>query len=111
MANGQAWKTFNPLAKAVYVMGYCEGVGTATQMIPNVAVAQATQEILMGTGLKLNNGKTADALDRFFDDPLNMPITLLDAIWIVVEQARGESPRKVDEDIRRFRKQANETPK
>lgn len=64
MANGRAWKILNELTMAAYVMGYRKGVVLA--------------------GSQLNNGEIAERLDRFSDDPRNLPLRVGEAIGRVI---------------------------
>jgi hypothetical protein len=59
----------------------------------------------------LTNGEIAEQLDRFYKDPLNMPIPIVNAIYVVSAQARGDDPKGIDKTIRDFRRSASGLPK
>jgi hypothetical protein len=107
LANGRLWKGLNPAAKVSYVLGYREGILRLVIEIPDDALAHATGERLHG--FNINNGEIMGALDRFYDDPLNARIAIIDAIVIVLNRARGVSSTDIEHQIEQLRRNLSAT--
>jgi len=115
MTNGRMWKDMNRVQKVFYLQGYREGVTQGlTDAVPKGAApdsdlakaANAAAERLAGP-LTFENGEMSDAIDHFFEDPLNVRIPVLMAIPIVVEQAHGKNPEEINQHIRDWRQVVN----
>src|SRR5262249_38465290 len=112
MVNGRFWKHLDLTAKTFYVQGYREGVIQIATPVSDLwrlghcsdasatgsSIEQATMQMFHGYTIK--NGEIISAIDRFFEDPLNARIRIMDAIIVVLEQARGASPQEIEGNIR-----------
>jgi hypothetical protein len=109
MLNGRAWSSMPDTAKVIWVMGYREGVTlTAITMTDTLDKAKAMIGVL--SPFKLTNGEVEQQLDRFYGDPLNMPIPIAEAALVVTRQARGDDPKEIDKLLRDFRRDASGLP-
>jgi hypothetical protein len=82
-----------------YVSGYRAGIGTAS-----VGAGFDVAEILAPRNL--TNGEIMEALDAFYQEPLNRAIEVHSAIYIAGEKAKGVDTRKIEEDIASYRRLA-----
>jgi hypothetical protein len=85
--NGRAWQTFGEEEKVVYTTGASEAL---------IVVALSPKEFVK-------------AIDRFYQEPENLPIPVMHALKLAVMKANGEDPAVIDKMTASERRQALES--
>jgi hypothetical protein len=84
--NGRAWNEASKDAKLFYLMGVAEGI---VRVSPDVF----TKTYMAGT---LSNDEVRTAIDRFFGEPENLLIPIIDALHIVSMKTNGALQSEID---------------
>jgi hypothetical protein len=108
LSNGRSWQALDKMAKISYVIGYREGVTATSRVATEATLGTTVRQVLAGSSL--NNREMADALDRFYQNPLNRPLAISDAVYIVVRQATGGDPKEISKTIRQLRRETSGIP-
>jgi hypothetical protein len=122
----RSWNALTELAKNTYVQGYREGADYVAKVVlgmlePVVRRLQPsdtdekrklTADLVIKalTPSKLTNGEIRQQVDLFYQDTLNIPITVTDAMLVVAKQASGASAAEIDKHIRDLRREASGLP-
>ena len=92
-ANGRMWQSFNSGEKLVYVLAVTDTLLSATP--------SDLRDYIPKT---LNFGEVVSAVDLFYQEPENMPISILQAMRVVTLKANGASPAVIEETKATIRK-------
>jgi hypothetical protein len=82
--NGRLWNGSNIDMKLSYIVGIAE------------AVSLTSGDVFRYFGRNLNAAENAKAVDRFYEDPGNLPVPVSFALQIVAMKANGEKPEAVE---------------
>jgi hypothetical protein len=97
--NGQAWRILKPFEKTLYLSGAQNALLKETQRPTWIKyVPQGDAERLPGD------------LDRFYSEPLNINISIVDALHIVVMKANGDPAPDIEDEIKYQREMAMRDP-
>ncbi|HEX4137021.1 MAG TPA: hypothetical protein VHY84_20590 [Bryobacteraceae bacterium] len=98
--NGRAWRSMPDAAKITYVVGALEGAMSASP-------AEYAAKYMLG---ELKTGEVRDAIDRFFAEPENILINVIEALHIVAMRVMGASQQSIDTEVSVDRMVANGAP-
>jgi hypothetical protein len=107
-SDGRNWRDMAEASKIYFMVGYREGIATGATMaaLGSQVTNAASTAVEILAPVKLTMQEFVEALDDFYREPLNRPIAVKSAIYIIGEKAKGESAEKIDKDIAFYRKQA-----
>ena len=97
--NGRAWKTASTDMRLSYMVGMAEAT----------VLAKADIFRYFAKGLKAT--EDAMAVDKFYEDPGNLPVPVLFAMQIVAMKANGEAPDSVENFTATLKRMILEVPK
>jgi hypothetical protein len=80
--NGNLWKSWNDTGKLSYLLGLREGLGTLLDKVPKT-------ESPTYFSPAMTFSQTETAVDRFYEDPLNVRIPIFVALKLVTMKANG----------------------
>lgn len=100
ICNGRAWQTFPHSEKIVYTTAASEAL----------VVAAATEHPVYFT-YNLSGEEFVKAVDRFYQEPENLPIPIMHALKLVTLKADGEDPDRIAKLVATERRRAVESKK
>ena len=104
--DGSWWKTLGPRERALFVVGYFDGLAGGQRIAQGIGVDRQ-----YCAGLKrlcgIDNDQVAAGLDQFYAaDFRNLPIELNDAVMLVTMAAAGDSNEHLHALVDQLRRQA-----
>jgi len=109
--NGRAWRGFSLDIKTAYLEGVNAALGEAVvRTLETPCEAQGKGVFDAHRAIGFTRGETIEGIDRFYDQPENLLITIIDALEIVSAKARGVPHDVIEAKISARRRAANEAP-
>ena len=107
MINGRAWQSLSESAKLGYLVGAFEGL-TAAAVRADLGTRDNRVYKLRSAWWPQNPRKeeVMEALNRFYAEPENLPVVVIDAITVVVARARGDEAESVEKLVATLRRMA-----
>jgi hypothetical protein len=115
--DGRLWRQMSAGERIVFLIAYDAGAGSgADSGIPAVDPHKTDEEIGKIAGTVQNRLSPLGVLTpieavaliaKFYEDPLNRPIQIDDAVWIVAKQVAGKPPEEIAATVARLRQQAS----
>ena len=104
--NGRAWQSWSETFRLGYVDGYIEGTNAVVtiQKIDRADREHFVLPRLWPAGMRIV--EIVHALDRFYDNPLNLRIAITSALSVVTLEAKGGSKDSADTYTRDLRSTA-----
>jgi hypothetical protein len=106
MNNGRFWLEMQGEMKLGYLLGYIDGVHATSVTLAAGCPDVKRLRLLPHT---LSSVEIAEALDEFYNDPLNRQIGIVFAITATARKAEGATSAEMDQMISEFRKAASAT--
>lgn len=97
--NGRSWQGFKVHD---YKLAFIAGIGEATSFL--IGLFNPTYRTYFPQSL--SGDELVTAIDRFYEQPENLPIPIMQAMRIVTLRANGEDPTSVDKEIATLRRDA-----
>jgi hypothetical protein len=116
--NGRVWTELPEIAKLAYVRGFDSGASTAALVAAADADDNATDAnkkkkansyVQAIFPVNLTFAEIVKAINEFYEEPLNGPIAISNAVIVVTKQARGTAPKETEQDILDLRRKAGST--
>jgi hypothetical protein len=109
--NGRAWNTFSEEAKLAFLEGMESAFGTAYGRSLNTPCEQQNALLLDAYRAPgFTQGEQMIALNRFYAEPENLLIGIVDGKEIVAAKTRGVPQQVIDDRISEHRRVANTAP-
>ncbi len=114
MLNGRFWARQTTDEKIAWVLGYLEGVKTATVFVSgaepdNKLLQRAIMDLRPANKLTLE--EIVQGMDHFYQDiPENAPVPMVGALQYVGTKAKGAKQSELDDLASGMRKAASSTP-
>jgi hypothetical protein len=101
--DGRIWRTWTLDEKVMFVVGYGDGTVMGA-WIANSPSVEAHSDNLIPQ--QLTYGEIIEAVDAFYENPLNRPISIGMALLHVSQKAHGVAANKIEADIADSRRSA-----
>jgi hypothetical protein len=100
-ANGRLWTVLTPDHRSWFIFGQQDA--TKAILLRSVADRFAPRT--------LSNTEIVAAIDRFYDEPENLPISIMDALMVVTLRANGADSDTVAHAVAQLKRLASAPPK
>ena len=117
--DGNWWRTHERVVKLLYVTGVLDGMELGNHLSfwglpekdgpvdPTLTAAASSYDKIVARYFKdVSAGELAVGLNVFYEEPLNRPISVNDALWLVANSMSGKTDAEMQPLIAGFRKNA-----
>lgn len=98
LSNGRTWLSLSDKATSSEKLNFLTGAAEA-------AAVTSPTEYPKYFGNALTIGEFITGIDRFYDEPANLPIPIIHALRLVTMKANGENPAAVERTTASIRRQ------
>lgn len=105
--NGRFWRNLSEEGKTLYVIGFNEG-SFRVSLLKSPSLPEFQELHAKVWPQNMTFGEVRDSVDNFYKIPENGRVTVIDALSVVAEKAKGVDAARIEErteQLRRFSQQ------